>query len=154
MDPSLRPPVVAGQFYEGSEAALIREIEEAYRCSRGPGALPEVAADGPRHLLGLVSPHAGYFYSAPIAAFGFAALARDGRPAGIIIIGPKPPPWGLQTNIEQSSAITEHRTNSNIGRKDFSNSSGERSSSMMAFKFLPEGWKEFKKAFFLPIDTP
>lgn len=38
--------------------------------------------------MGLVSPHAGYVYSGPVAAHGFAQMARDGRPSSIVIIGP------------------------------------------------------------------
>lgn len=44
--------------------------------------------DGPRRLVGLVSPHAGYMYSGPVAAHGFAQMAQDGKPSSIVIIGP------------------------------------------------------------------
>ncbi len=36
----------------------------------------------------LVAPHAGYMFSGPAAAHGYAALAEDGRPDLIIILGP------------------------------------------------------------------
>lgn len=88
MRPEVRPPAVAGQFYEASARALREQIEECYLDRRGPGKLPEVNPAGPRKLLGLVSPHAGYLYSGPMAAYGYAALAADGKPASIVIIGP------------------------------------------------------------------
>ena len=88
MSDNLRMPAVAGQFYEGTRAALTEEIEDAYLDGRGPGELPQVNEAGPRQLLGLISPHAGYVYSAPIAAYGFAALARDGSPETVIVLGP------------------------------------------------------------------
>lgn len=88
MSVNLRPPAVAGQFYEGTRQALLEELEDAYLGARGPGELPAVNPDGPRRLLALISPHAGYLYSAPMAAYGFAALARDGRPDTAVIIGP------------------------------------------------------------------
>src|SRR5439155_5665535 len=36
----------------------------------------------------LVVPHAGYAYSGPIAAHGYAALAADGWPSSFVILGP------------------------------------------------------------------
>jgi len=84
----VRPPAVAGQFYAGSAVALRREIENCYRHELGPGKLPEVNEAGPRQVVGLVSPHAGYMYSGPPAACGFYELAQDGRPEIAIIIGP------------------------------------------------------------------
>ncbi len=84
----VRPPAVAGQFYAGSAETLRREIEDCYRHELGPGELPEVNEAGPRQIVGLVSPHAGYMYSGPPAACGFHELARDGRPELVIILGP------------------------------------------------------------------
>jgi len=84
----VRPPAVAGQFYAGSGPALRREIEDCYRHELGPGELPEVNEAGPRQIVGLVSPHAGYIYSGPPAACGFYELARDGHPELVIILGP------------------------------------------------------------------
>ncbi|MGE5530691.1 MAG: AmmeMemoRadiSam system protein B, partial [Bacteroidota bacterium] len=88
MSHNIRRPAVAGQFYEAGRAALIAEIEEAYLGERGPGALPVVNEQGPRRMVGLVCPHAGYVYSAPMAAYGFAALAADGHPKSCVVIGP------------------------------------------------------------------
>ncbi len=79
--------MVAGQFYAGTPSALIEQIEWCYSHTHGPGKVPKVRT-GPRHLVGLVSPHAGYMYSGPVAAHGFAQMAQDGRPSSIVIIGP------------------------------------------------------------------
>lgn len=38
--------------------------------------------------MGLVSPHAGYMYSGPVAAHGFYFLAKDGKPNTFVILGP------------------------------------------------------------------
>lgn len=88
MTQQIRHPAVAGQFYEASSEALRAEIEAAYRDPRGPGELPQVAPGWSGKLLGLVSPHAGYMYSAPIAAHSFLALAREGRPQHCVVVGP------------------------------------------------------------------
>ena len=87
-DAQPRRPAVAGMFYEGRREALVRQIEACYLDGAGPGILPTVNEGGPRKIIGLVSPHAGYIYSGPAAAHGMAALARDGRPDVFVIIGP------------------------------------------------------------------
>ncbi len=83
----MRPPAVAGQFYAGSESSLREQIEQCYTHELGPGGVPEAKA-GPRRVLGLVSPHAGYTYSGPVAAHGFARLAADGKPDSFVVLGP------------------------------------------------------------------
>lgn len=88
MKQNVRHPAVAGQFYEGTAEGLRGEIEGVYTDRRGPGAVPHVNAEGPRRLVGLVSPHAGYVYSGPMASFSYAALAADGHPDTFVIIGP------------------------------------------------------------------
>lgn len=83
----MRYPSVAGQFYAGDKKKLLEQIEWCYKHSLGPGELPKVGAE-PRKTLGLVSPHAGYMYSGPVAAHGFLRIAREGKPEKIIILGP------------------------------------------------------------------
>lgn len=84
----VRTPAVAGMFYEDRREALVRQIEACYRDPRGPGAVPDINDAGPREIIGLVCPHAGYMYSGPTAAKAMARLAADGRPEVFIIIGP------------------------------------------------------------------
>ncbi len=83
----IRQPVVAGQFYAGTKQALLKQIEWCYTHAHGPGKVPRAQA-GPRRLVGLVSPHAGYMYSGPVAAHGFALMAQDGIPSSVVVIGP------------------------------------------------------------------
>ncbi len=101
---SVRTPAVAGQFYAGSQAALREQIEGCYRHRLGPGQLPEVSENGPREIVGLVSPHAGYPYSGPPAACGYYELAADGRPQVIIIIGPSHQPVRIGAAIQTTGA--------------------------------------------------
>jgi len=84
----VRMPVVAGQFYEGTAEGLRRQIEECYLGRLGPGELPQVREDGPRRIVGLVAPHAGYMYSGGTAAYAYGHLAEDGVPETVVIIGP------------------------------------------------------------------
>jgi AmmeMemoRadiSam system protein B len=93
MTTDLRTPAVAGQFYEATGPALKQEIDDCYRdlC-------------GPRQMLGLISPHAGYIYSGPMAAHGYAALAADGRPDAFVIIGPNHGRGAWLSGIQTSGA--------------------------------------------------
>ncbi len=100
----VRPPAVAGQFYSGTTEGLIEEIEGCYRHRLGPGELPQVNEAGPRQIVGLVSPHAGYTYSGPTAARGFYELGRDGRPDVVIIIGPTHRPMTFGALIQTAGA--------------------------------------------------
>jgi len=82
-----RRPAVAGMFYEGSKNALIKQIEECFLSRHGPGSLP-IGELGEERPPALISPHAGYMYSGPVAAHGFLALTRFRKPDSVIIFGP------------------------------------------------------------------
>ena len=84
----VRRPCQAGMFYAGSAQSLRAQIEECYTHRLGPGALPKVADKGLRSAVALVSPHAGYMYSGPVAAHGFYHIAADGRPDVVVLFGP------------------------------------------------------------------
>jgi AmmeMemoRadiSam system protein B/AmmeMemoRadiSam system protein A len=79
MNSEIRKPAVAGTFYPDQPTALAKTIAEMLAKTAKP------AIDG--HIIGLVSPHAGYIYSGPVAAFGYKALQglqyRD-----VIVIAP------------------------------------------------------------------
>ncbi len=84
----MRYPAVAGQFYEGKEDALRKQIEACFLHELGPGEIP-VLKEGERKIKGAVVPHAGYMFSGPVAAHVSSALAKDGFPETFLIIGPK-----------------------------------------------------------------
>lgn len=88
--PEKRPPASAGQFYPASKKDLRKEIEGSFTHSLGPGAVPD-RGSGEERILGGVVPHAGYRFSGPVAAHVYSALARNGLPENIIILGPKHP---------------------------------------------------------------
>jgi len=84
----IRRPTQAGTFYAGSQQSLRAQIEECFKHELGPGALPKVADKSLQKIVGLVSPHAGYMYSGPVAAHGYHRLARDGKPDVVVLFGP------------------------------------------------------------------
>lgn len=83
----IRRPYQAGSFYPGNREALKTQLNKCFEHRLGPGN-PKVASDGPRNIVGLVCPHAGYFYSGHVAAHSYFKLAADGRPDTIVILGP------------------------------------------------------------------
>jgi hypothetical protein len=86
-DRHVRQAAVAGYFYPQHAGALREEIEGAFCSPLGPGTLPEVNPSGPRRLIGVIVPHAGYPYSAQGAAWSYAEVARDGRPGLAVLLG-------------------------------------------------------------------
>lgn len=98
----VREAAVAGTFYAGTADALRRQLEALFRHPLGPGSVPEVAPAGPRQIVGLVCPHAGYIYSGPVAAHAYSALAKDGRPEVVVLLGPNH--HGLGPRVAVSTA--------------------------------------------------
>ncbi|MCE1248024.1 MAG: AmmeMemoRadiSam system protein B [Firmicutes bacterium] len=76
---TIRYPVVNGQFYEGNEEKLKKDI----------AGYMEHAQDieVPGDLIGLMEPHAGYIYSGPIAAYGYKKL-KGKKYDTVIILAP------------------------------------------------------------------
>lgn len=87
MPKNVRMPAVAGQFYQAGPMRLTRQIEETFTHELGPGDLPERHEHGPREIIGLICPHAGYPFSGHVAAHAYDALAADGHPDVAIVIG-------------------------------------------------------------------
>ncbi len=80
--PSIFYPAVSGGFYPGNPEEL-RSMLRSY--DSAVTSLPET--DG--RILGLISPHAGYIYAAPVAIYGykFLKMHREEIPHTIVIIG-------------------------------------------------------------------
>lgn len=94
----VRRPAQAGAFYAGSGAALRSEVERCFTHRLGPGSLPSVSA-GPRQIVGMVCPHAGYVYSGPVAAHAYWRLAADGKPDRVVILGPNHTGYGSGLSV-------------------------------------------------------
>jgi hypothetical protein len=90
----VRLPCQAGAFYNGEVESLRKQIAECYLHELGPGKLPKVAENGPRRVIGLICPHAGYMFSGPVAAHAYYRLALDGKPEVIVALGPNHTGYG------------------------------------------------------------
>jgi AmmeMemoRadiSam system protein B len=95
----IRYPTVAGSWYVGTPNFLRNQIEDLFMHKLGPGRIPKVIRDGPRNLVGLVVPHAGYLASGPVAAHAYRLLATDGKPDVIVILGPNHTGYGSGLSI-------------------------------------------------------
>lgn len=89
----VRPPAVAGMFYEGSAEGLRRQVDECF------AANPTVAAK--QKFVGAVVPHAGLMYSGHVAAAFYAAADLPKR---FIILCPNHTGIGHQAAINREGA--------------------------------------------------
>lgn len=76
---NVRMPAVAGRFYPAEQSKLKSMIKEFLE------DVPEQKADG--ELVGIMSPHAGYVFSGPIAAYSYTLLQGKAFDT-VILIGP------------------------------------------------------------------
>jgi AmmeMemoRadiSam system protein B len=95
----VRRPTQAGTFYEGTAESLKRQIENCFLHQFGPREIPVIVKAGPRHILGLVCPHAGYMFSGPVAAHAYYKLASNGKPEIAVIFGPNHTGYGSALSV-------------------------------------------------------
>ena len=81
----LRQPAVAGAFYEKDFERLERQLKGCYVHKKGPGALPISKRE--KRVSAIITPHAGYQYSGPCAAWAYKELAESVFPDAYLIIG-------------------------------------------------------------------
>lgn len=117
----IRRPCQAGAFYPASKDELVKSIEDCFLTSLGPGRKPSVNIDGKREVKGIVSPHAGYIYSGPIAAHSYTALAEDGKPDLAVLIGPNH--TGVGSGV---SLMSEGVWETPLGRLEIDKAAAER----------------------------
>jgi AmmeMemoRadiSam system protein B len=94
-----RKPAVSGMFYAGTARELEEQIEWCYKHELGPGVMPQVNSEGPREIVAIVAPHAGYYYSGPVAAHAYKELADDGIFDTAVILGPNHTGYGYPVSV-------------------------------------------------------
>lgn len=103
----IRNPAVAGQFYPGAPGPL---------CSMIKGMVDEKAIR--EAIIGLVSPHAGYIYSGPVAG---ATISRIKFRDTFIIIGPnhtgKGKPLSIMTEGTWKTPLGDIEIDTGLGKK-------------------------------------
>ncbi|MEE8637097.1 MAG: AmmeMemoRadiSam system protein B, partial [Dehalococcoidia bacterium] len=94
-----RESAVSGMFYAGTAEELKGQIEWCYKHELGPGAIPQVNSKGLREIVAIIVPHAGYYYSGPIAAHAYKELADDGMLDTAVIVGPNHTGYGHPVSL-------------------------------------------------------
>ena len=116
-----RKPCVADAFYAGTRTELIDQITHCFTHQFGPGKVPDPNPQGPRRIVGIVAPHAGYMYSGPVAANGYSRIAADGIPEVFIILGPNHTGLGsglsIQTEGEWQTPLGEATIDSELATR-------------------------------------
>ena len=90
----VRTPAVAGMFYPKEKEELKTVIRDCFLHPIGPGKIPPTSDN--EKILGVISPHAGYMYSGPVATNSFYSISSQ-KPELVIITGPNH--YGLGCNI-------------------------------------------------------
>jgi AmmeMemoRadiSam system protein B len=83
----VRKPAVAGQFYPKDPDDLSSTVDKCYSHRMGPGRSPP-APKADAKFAAVVSPHAGYMYSGPVAAHSYLHLSSLSDPDLIVVVGP------------------------------------------------------------------
>jgi len=101
----MRHPAVSGAFYPSSKTELGRLIEECFAKEAG---LPPPAEFGSNPgLVSVVSPHAGFMYSGPVAAFSYREVALSFRePPTFVILGPNHTGLGAPLSLSREDWLT------------------------------------------------
>ena len=90
----VRTPAVAGMFYPKEKNELKTAIHDCFLHPIGPGKIPPTLDN--EKILGIISPHAGYMYSGPVATNSFYSISSQ-KPELVIITGPNH--YGIGCNV-------------------------------------------------------
>lgn len=108
----IRKPIVAGQFYQKSESLLKKEV-----AGYTTGKKEKINA------LGVISPHAGFVYSGPVAGHALSSITPKST---YIILGPNHTGRGLPFGLDPSDAwetpLGEVKINKDLAENILSNS--------------------------------
>ena len=86
----IREPVFSGKFYPSNVRQLLNIIEDSFIKQEDLGNIPTLSRSKLKkhEIKGIMVPHAGYIYSARVAAHAYYNLVKDGFPETFILIGP------------------------------------------------------------------
>jgi AmmeMemoRadiSam system protein B len=80
----VRPSPLAGKWYEGNPRSLARAVDQYL----DQAELPEL----PGEVVAVIAPHAGHYYSGPVAGYAFAAV-RGATPDLVAVLSPMHQPY-------------------------------------------------------------
>lgn len=95
-----RKAIVAGSFYDSDRDSLLCQIKNCFLHEIGPSKLPDIDQyKNERKIKGIISPHAGFVFSGPVAAHSFLKLSYEKTPDTVITIGPNHRGLGEEISI-------------------------------------------------------
>jgi AmmeMemoRadiSam system protein B len=94
MESRIRPSILSGSWYPRNPKVLTKTIQDYLRKAD--------RKEIPGRIVGLISPHAGYVYSGPVAAFGYKALKGRAYDA-VVILGPQHRMFGKRYVVTDAS---------------------------------------------------
>ncbi|MCL1834329.1 MAG: AmmeMemoRadiSam system protein B, partial [Leptospirales bacterium] len=118
---------VAGSFYPGDRDKLQRTISSYFT---GAGNISGEFND--RRAIGIVSPHAGYIYSGPVAAYGFNYLAKENFQS-YLVLAPS-----HRGRFKGASIIPKGIYKTPLGDAEIDSDIGERLEGREFFGFIKE----------------
>lgn len=123
----IRRPAVAGSFYPGDPEEL-RKIISTYLNAAG-----DVSAEfNNDKIMGIISPHAGYIYSGPVAAYGYNYIAQSPFERFVVIA---PSHRGRFNGV---SVIPDGLYKTPLGDVEIDSDLGGKLEKRDHFSFLPE----------------
>lgn len=84
---AVRPMAVAGQFYSADRNELLRDVSKAYQAAGKDCLMPAPQAT-PSVVQAVIVPHAGYVFSAEVAASAFQQIPENAAYDHIFLLGP------------------------------------------------------------------
>ena len=92
--PTVRPATQAGRFYEANPQQLGHEVDSFLALHSGSATY--------EHLVALIVPHAGYYFSGNVAASAYMTIPADKHYQRIFLLGPSHHEWldGASVNSE------------------------------------------------------
>lgn len=97
-----RQAIVAGSFYDMNKESLLKQLKNCFLHEIGPQKIPKfnkISLKRERNIMSVISPHAGYVFSGPVAAHHFFELSKEETPETVIIIGPNHRGFGADIAI-------------------------------------------------------
>jgi AmmeMemoRadiSam system protein B len=120
----VRKPVVAGQFYTDNPKELSRQIQSFLKNGKMYTTENEIR--------GVVSPHAGYIYSGPIAGSAFSSIQNSSYDV-VVVIAPS-----HRYSIDKASVIPDGEYLTPLGKSLIDSSIGNKLLETNNYIFAPE----------------
>ncbi len=103
----IRPPAVAGMFYNLNSEMLKKQIKSCFDHKLGPKKIKE------EKFIATVVPHAGYTYSGPVAAWSYSRIPK----CNYVILGPNHRVFGSRFGVMKEGVWKTPLGSANIDDK-------------------------------------